>query len=79
MSGEFAVLTTKEEMWARMLLEVLEDNGIPCTALPLHGAGFAMKTGLQDSLTVYVPQNMLAQATELMESLFSEDSIFDAE
>lgn len=71
MSGEYVLLTEKEEMWAQMLMEVLQDNGIKCTAVPRYGAGFALKTGKMEHLRVYVPANKEQQAKELLEMLFS--------
>ena len=75
MNQEYVLLTEKEEMWARMLLEVLKDNGVPCTSVPVHGAGFALKTGMQDSLRIFVPAEKLAQAKELLEALFSAELV----
>ncbi len=46
--GDYTLLVEKEEIWARMLAEVLEDNGIPCAMLPVYGAGLSMKAGMQD-------------------------------
>ena len=73
MNQEYVLLVEKEEMWARMLMEVLKDNGVACTSVPVHGAGFALKTGMQDSLRIFVPAEQLAQAKELQEALFSAE------
>ena len=73
MNQEYVLLTEKEEMWARMLMEALKDNGVVCTSVPVHGAGFALKTGMQDSLRIFVPAEQLAQAKELQEALFSAE------
>lgn len=70
MNGEFQLLTEKESMWAEMLLEVLRDNEIPCTSLPVLGAGFSMRTGTPERLKIYVPEEKLAPAQELMAELF---------
>ena len=75
MNNGYELLTEKEEMWAKMLIQVLEDNSIPCTAMPVHGAGFLLRTGLQETLQIYGPAEKLAQATQLLHELFSEDSI----
>ena len=75
MDNEYKLLTEKEEMWAQMLMQVLRDNDSPCTALPVHGGGFVLKTGMQDSLRVYVPAGKLPQATDLMQELFSGEPI----
>ena len=73
MNQEYVLLVEKEEMWARMLMEVLKDNGVACTSVPVHGAGFALKTGMQDSLRIFVPAEKLSQARELLEALFSAE------
>ena len=77
MNNDYVFLTQKEEMWARMLMEVLEDNHISCAALPLYGAAFALKTGKQDSLRIFVAPDKLQQAQELLDMLFSENSIVE--
>ena len=73
MDGKFAVLTEKETMWAEMLLEVLRDHEIPYAQLPVLGAAFSMRTGTPERLRIYVPEDRLDQARELMAALFSED------
>lgn len=75
MNKEYILLTEKEEMWAKMLIQVLDDNNIPCTALPVYGAGFRLKTGHQERLKVYVPSESLPKATELLQELFSEEIV----
>ena len=77
MRDGYILLVEKEEMWAKMLMQVLEDNHVPCAALPVYGAGFSLKTGIQDRLKVYVPIDNLPQATELVEELFSAESILE--
>lgn len=72
MDNGYVLLTEKEAMWAQMLIEVLEDNGIPCESLPVLGAAFALKTGTQDCLRVYVPAEKLHSAEELLQILFSD-------
>ena len=79
MDDRYVFLVEKEEMWSRMLLQVLEDNDVPCTALPVYGAGFTIKTGTQERLKVYVPSEYLTQATALVEELFSAESILEDE
>ncbi len=79
MYSQYEFLAEKEEMWARMLIEVLEDNHIPCTALPVHGAAFALKTGMQECLKIYVPSHHLQQAQELLHALFSAEMLDENE
>lgn len=75
MKNGYVLLSEKEEMWAKMLMQVLEDNNVPCAAMPVYGAGFSIRTGIQERLKVYVPAENLMQATELVEELFSAESI----
>lgn len=79
MDNGYVLLTEKAEMWAQMLMQVLEDNDIPCTALPVYGAGFSMRTGTQEQLKVYVPSGKLPQAVALLDALFSAESVLDEE
>ena len=73
MENNFVVLTTQESMWASMLMDVLADNGITATALPVFGAGLALKAGMQEQLRIYVPQECLSQAQELLDALFNSE------
>ena len=73
MGNGYVPLIEKEEMWARMLMEVLEDHLIPCTAVPVYGAGFSLKTGARERLTVFVPRETLPRASELVEALFEAE------
>ena len=68
-------LIEKEEMWAKMLVQVLEERGIPCTARPVLGVGFAIRTGLlQDRFRIYVPATRIEEAREIVDELFSENA-----
>ena len=75
MNDRYVLLTEKEEMWARMLMEVLNDHEISCTALPVYGAGFSMHTGLQERWNIYVPAVDLPRAEELLMELFCVEDI----
>ena len=77
MDNDYVLLAEKEEMWARMLMEVLEDNEISCASLPVMGIGLSMRVGVQDSLKVFVPAKDLQRASELLQELFSSESIFE--
>lgn len=67
----FDFLAEKEAMWAEMLMQALKDNGIPCTSLPVHGAGLVMRTGMVERLKIFVPTEKKPQAEEILEELFS--------
>ena len=70
----YEFLIEKEEMWAKMLMEVLQDNGIPCVSFSVHGAALVIKAGMQESLKVFVPKEYLEKAEELCDELFSSES-----
>lgn len=73
MDGGYEFLIEKEEMWAKMLIEVLNDNGIPCVSRSVLGAGFVIKTGLPERLRIYVPCDQKERAAELANELFCAD------
>ncbi len=75
MDTNYVFLVEKEEMWAKMLLEVLKDNEIPCTALPVHGAGMVARAGMQERLKILVPAEQKARAEELEKELFPEETV----
>ena len=79
MTAGYVLLVEKEEMWAKMLIQVLEDNHVPCVAFPVYGAGLSIKTGIQERLQIYVPAEYVISATALVEELFSADSILEDE
>lgn len=74
MPNDYRLLAVKESIWAEMLLDVLKDNNIPCTALPVHGAGMVLKGGVVEELKIYVPANWFARAEELRDILFSNQA-----
>ena len=51
-------------------MQVLKDNNIPHTSLPVYGAGFTIKTGTQERLRVFVSGEYKAEALELLQELF---------
>ena len=73
MEDRYVELIQKEAMWAKMLMQVLEDHKIPCAAMPVLGAGFTARTGMQEILKVYVPEQYLSQASEWVQALFSAE------
>ncbi len=79
MDNTFQLLIEKEEIWARMLVEVLRDNGIPCATRPVNGIAFTIKTGMQDSLQVFVPEEFMERANELVDELFNAEILSEDE
>ena len=74
MDHGYVLLIEKEEMWAKMLMEVLQENGIPCVKQSVYGAGFVLKTGTLERFKVFVPKEYMEQASELVQELFSEEA-----
>ena len=73
MDNGYVLLIEKEEMWAKMLIEVLNDNGIPAVSRSVLGAGFVIKTGLPERLKIYVPSDKKERAAELANELFCSE------
>ena len=73
MNNGYEFLVEKEAMWAEMLEQVLKDNDIPCVAIPVYGAGLALKAGLQERFKILVPNERMAEAEDLLHELFPND------
>ena len=73
MNNGYELLAEKESMWAEMLEQVLKDHNIACVAVPVYGAGLALKAGVQERLKIYVPAESKAGAEELLHELFPDD------
>ena len=71
------LLMETEEMWAKMLMEVLDDNEIPYAAKSVYGAGLVIRAGMQERLEIYVPEEYFEQAKILADALFSEADTID--
>ncbi len=75
MEKHFVFLIEKEEIWARMLMEVLKDNRIPCAAESVYGAAMVLRGGMKERLRIYVPSERFEAAASLAEELFSGEGI----
>ena len=73
MNNGYELLVEKEAMWADLLGQVLKDNDIEYVAIPVYGAGLSLKAGLQERFKIYVPNESMNQAKELLNELFPED------
>lgn len=74
MDSSYTFLAEKDEMWAHTLMQVLKENDIPYSTLPVHGAGVTMKTGMQERLRIFVPTEYKEKASALLNVLFSSDN-----
>ncbi len=67
-------MTEQSPIWAGMLADVLQQNGIPLFKESSLGAGLAIKTGgLSESIRFFVPASRIDGARELVEELFSKE------
>lgn len=70
---DICFLTENEAMWARMLEDVLRQNGIEVWSKSTYGAGLVLKSGgLFERQRLYVRFARLQEARELSTMLFSE-------
>ena len=73
-NGDYCLLTEKEEIWAKLFMEVLENNHIPYTSLPILGAGVVIHAGKTERYQIYVPYDSLLSAKELYTETFPEEA-----
>ena len=73
MTQQHELLVEKDAIWADILMQVLKENGIPCTAFPVYGAGVVLRAGVQERMKLYVPADQKQQAAAIMEDLFAEE------
>ncbi len=72
-ASDFCFLTEQEDMWARLLIEILTDNGIEFISQPVYGAGMCLRTGKGEHQKIYVPYEKLSKAQELMQEALSNE------
>ena len=73
MTQQHELLVEKDAIWADILMQVLKENGIPCTAFPVYGAGVVLRAGVQERMKLFVPADQKQQAAAIMEDLFAEE------
>lgn len=66
MENNYEFLVEQEEIWAKMFTQILEDQGVPYTAMPVYGAGMVLRAGVQERFKIYVPSNRKEEAEELL-------------
>ncbi len=69
----YVLLAEKDFMWARMLMEVLENNDIPCVSAPVFSQRASTALGMEERQKIYVPAEKLSKASELLDELFSAE------
>lgn len=72
MDTGYEFLVEKDGMWARMFMEILRNNNIPCTFLPANGSGLAIRAGVRERLNIFVPAGKRPQAEELLGEIFAD-------
>ena len=73
--GDFCLLTQQPGIFARMLLDVLEQNGIEAVSQATQGATGIFSNMNMEIHRIYVPLERFKQAEELRDELFSPDSV----
>ena len=73
--GDFCLLTQQPGIFARMLLDVLEQNGIEAVSQATQGATGIFSNMNMEIHRIYVPMEQIKQAGELRDELFSPDSV----
>ena len=73
--GDFCLLAQQPGIFARMLLDVLEQNGIEAVSQATQGAIGIFSNMNMEIYRIYVPLEKIKQAGELRDELFSPDSI----
>ena len=69
---DYCFLVEKEDMWARMLLEILEDNGVHPISHDATDVVWVMRGGEKSRQCIYVPFRHWQLAQELMQTAFPE-------
>lgn len=72
METDYVYLTELEAIWAQMLTEVLDDQGVPYTTVPVYGAALSIGAGVRERWKLYVPAREEARARELLAELFPQ-------
>ena len=70
---DYCFLAAKEEMWTKMLQELLQNNHIPAVLLPTLGAGISLKSGQTEQYQIFVPYEGLELSMELLQMAFGAD------
>ena len=69
---DVCLLTEKPQIWADMLSDVLEQNGIPFYTKGVFGAGLAIKIGpMNERFKVFVMYRDLERAGDIVDELFN--------
>lgn len=72
-ANDYVFLVEKELMWAEMLMDALEDNGIRAVSSNVMGAGLTVRTGVMtERLRIFVPYGSLELANEITDLMFGE-------
>lgn len=70
---DYCFLVEKEEMWAKMLQEILEDNGVHPISHDALDVVWVMRGGERNRCCIYVPFRHLELARELMQAAFPDE------
>lgn len=71
---DYCFLVEKEDMWAQLLQEILEDNGVHPISHDSMDVVWVMRGGELSRQCIYVPFRHLELARELMQAAFPEEA-----
>lgn len=69
---DYCFLVEKEDMWAKMLVEILEDNGVHPVCQDALDVVMVIRGGAKSRQSIYVPYRHWELAQELMQAAFQE-------
>ena len=74
MHTDFVFLTELNSMWADMLMQVWQDNGISAIDSPVQGTRPAIYSGQPKGVKIFVPADMKPQAEEIVKAYLGEEN-----
>ncbi len=74
MHTDLVFLTELNAMWADMLMQILQDNGISATDSPVQGTRPAIYSGQPKGVKIFVPADMKSQAEEIVKAYLGEQN-----
>ena len=79
MKTAYVYLTEQGEILAHMIAEMLENNGILCVTESLTSAALRLKAGVKGDVRIYVEEDDLPQAEEMLSAFFASANVDFAE
>ena len=71
--ADYCLLVEEQTPWAEHFAQLLADNDIPYTSLPVFGAGIVQRTGGQERYKFYVPYSQLEAARAVIQTAAADE------